>query len=171
IPRPAPLAPREEPGAPRGAPGDLERRLAPERRGALPPLSRGARRRHGRDPRAPLPALRAPAHRGLRRLMRSFQAGGTVREGSTYIERKADKEIVEALLEGEFCYVLAPRQIGKSSLRMRAQQTLKDQGVRCASIDLTSIGTSGISDEEWYFGLVEEISNQLDLGRDAADFW
>src|SRR5262245_23973551 len=103
--------------------------------------------------------------------MQGFQAGGTVREGSTYIERRADKEIVEALLEGEFCYVLAPRQIGKSSLRLRAQQKLKERGVRCASIDLTSIGTSGISDEEWYFGLVEEINNQLALGRDAADFW
>ena len=72
--------------------------------------------------------------------MRSFQAGGTVREGATYIERKADKEIVEALLEGEFCYVLAPRQIGKSSLRIRAHKQLKERGVRCASVDLTSIG-------------------------------
>jgi hypothetical protein len=103
--------------------------------------------------------------------MRSFQAGGTVREDATYVERKADQELVDALLEGEFCYVLAPRQIGKSSLRLRALSRIRKQGVRAASVDLTSIGTSGISDDEWYFSLVDEIATQLELDRDPASFW
>src|SRR5579872_2922391 len=82
-----------------------------------------------------------------------FQSGGTLRPESLYVERPADTELPEALRRGEFCYVLAPRQIGKSSLRIRTAQKLETAGIRCASIDLTSIGTSQLSPEQWYFGL------------------
>jgi hypothetical protein len=45
---------------------------------------------------------------------RRFQAGGTVGEGAFYVERPADGELPDALRQGELCYVLATRQIGKS---------------------------------------------------------
>jgi hypothetical protein len=103
--------------------------------------------------------------------MPRFQDGGAVRRGSFYVERRADRELVEWLAQGEFCYVLAPRQIGKSSLRIRAEEKLREKGIRCASIDLTRIGTAGITAEEWYYSLIEEISGPLRLPRDPAEFW
>ena len=58
-----------------------------------------------------------------------FQAGGALRPGSLYVRRDADDELRQTLLCGEFAYVLAPRQIGKSSLRLRAEKRLVEEGV------------------------------------------
>ena len=68
-----------------------------------------------------------------------FQAGGTLREDALYVERPADDELPAALARGELCYVLTSRQMGKSSLRVRAAGRLRRAGLACASIDLTSI--------------------------------
>src|SRR5207249_4310643 len=100
-----------------------------------------------------------------------FQSGGALREGALYVERPADKELPEALLSGEFCYVLAPRQIGKSSLRARTEKQLRKAGIRCVTIDLSRIGTSEMTPEQWYFALVEEVATGLGLLEDPADFW
>lgn len=94
---------------------------------------------------------------------RQFQVGGAVRQGAFYVSRAADDELPAALLDGEFCYVLAPRQIGKSSLRVRTKKRLEQAGVRCVTIDLTSIGSRDSSVEQWYFGVVYELSQQLGL--------
>ena len=51
-----------------------------------------------------------------------FQAGGTIRPGSLYVRREADNILFNKLLEGTFCYVLAPRQMGKSSLRKKLRK-------------------------------------------------
>lgn len=98
-----------------------------------------------------------------------FQPGGALRADAFYIERPADTELLRALLGGEFCYVLAPRQIGKSSLRARTQARLQTAGVRCAVLDLTTIGTTA-SEHEWYASLLGEMADQLGLG-DPSNFW
>jgi AAA-like domain len=85
------------------------------------------------------------------------------------VERPADHDLLEGLLRGEFCHVLAPRQIGKSSLRARTARRLRDAGVRCASIDLTSTGNTA-SAEEWYFGLVDETAKRLGLADPIASW-
>jgi len=99
-----------------------------------------------------------------------FQSGGTLREGSFYVERRADRELPAALEAGELCYVLAPRQMGKSSLRARAEATLRTKGTHAVGVDLTALGTTGITPQQWYFGIIDELARQLDLD-DPVEFW
>lgn len=87
-----------------------------------------------------------------------------------YVVRRSDKELFERLERREPCYVLAPRQIGKSSLRIRTQQRLRARGVRCVSVDLTSVG-SGASADEWYFSIAASIHEDLELPGDLEAFW
>ncbi len=100
-----------------------------------------------------------------------FQVGGAIRKGNLYVPRGADDELPAALLEGEFCYVLAPRQMGKSSLKVRATDRLEERGVRWVDIDLTVMGSDSDSPEDWYIGLLDEIVTQLDLETDLDEFW
>jgi hypothetical protein len=49
-----------------------------------------------------------------------YVAGGTLRgDAPSYIPRQADEHLYAALSNGEFCYVLTSRQMGKSSLMVR----------------------------------------------------
>lgn len=97
-----------------------------------------------------------------------FKRGGTLRpEDDVYVERPADAELLATLLRGDFAYVLAPRQIGKSSLREHTARELRKHGVLCATIDLGSIGTE-VTLEQWYFGLISTISSDLRLPDQAA---
>ncbi|GAB4562794.1 MAG: hypothetical protein Tsb0020_11410 [Haliangiales bacterium] len=99
-----------------------------------------------------------------------FQAGGTLGDDAFYVERPADDRLPAALLRGELCYVLTSRQMGKSSLRVRAMKRLQSHGVACASIDLTGIGSTDITVRDWYYGLTSEIADQV--GLDEPDsFW
>jgi hypothetical protein len=98
-----------------------------------------------------------------------FQFTGGLLERSIYVERAADRVLPEALLAGEYCHILAPRQIGKTSLCFRAARELTRRGVRCALVDVTAAGTPSTT-EEWYFGLVDEIARRLRL-PDPLDVW
>lgn len=102
--------------------------------------------------------------------IRQFQAGGALRAGAYYVARSADVELPTALMRGEFCYVLAPRQMGKSSLRLRTKQHLEHQEIRCVSIDLTTIGSRDTSAEQWYFSIIDEVAQQLRLVSPDS-FW
>lgn len=98
-----------------------------------------------------------------------FVAGGTVPPGSpSYVERGADAEIYEALLGREYCYVLNSRQMGKSSLAVRAMARLIEAGVRCAFVDLTKIGAAGVTEEQWYAGILAEIARNFGLRKELG---
>lgn len=98
-----------------------------------------------------------------------FQFTGGLLERSIYVERAADRVLPEALLAGEYCHILAPRQIGKTSICFRAARELAKRGVRCAQVDVTAAGTPSTA-EEWYFGLVDEIARRLKM-PDPLDVW
>lgn len=86
-----------------------------------------------------------------------FQVGGSLDyRHPTYVTRPADFELYQSLKRGEFCYVLNARQMGKSSLRVQIMKKLKQEGVQCASIDLTRIGNH-TTPLEWYGGIVSEL--------------
>ncbi len=100
-----------------------------------------------------------------------FVAGGTVQAGGgVYIRRQADQELLALCLSGAFAYVLTPRQMGKSSLMVQTAKILREQGIRTATVDLSTIGTQ-LDAEAWYLGLLTTICRQLGLVRQLMQWW
>jgi WD40 repeat protein/O-acetyl-ADP-ribose deacetylase (regulator of RNase III)/CheY-like chemotaxis protein len=94
-----------------------------------------------------------------------YKVGGSLEyQHPTYVRRKADSDLYEGLKNGEFCYVLNSRQMGKSSLRVQMMKQLKEQGFKCASIDMTRIG-SHVTPAEWYAGVVSELLRGFGLAK------
>ncbi|MDJ0597098.1 MAG: AAA-like domain-containing protein, partial [Pleurocapsa sp. MO_226.B13] len=98
-----------------------------------------------------------------------YKVGGSLSYGHpTYILRKADRDIYNALKQKEFCYVLNSRQMGKSSLRVRTMKTLAKEGFKCVAIDLGILGRFSKA-EQWYGGLLAELWRKLRLTSGIDD--
>src|SRR6516225_3159658 len=100
-----------------------------------------------------------------------FVIGGTLRrDAPCYIRRSADDALYHALIEGEICYVLTARQMGKSSLMVRTASRLRENGVHVAVLDLTALGQN-LTVDQWYNGLIERIGEQFRCEDEVGDCW
>jgi WD40 repeat protein len=100
-----------------------------------------------------------------------FVTGGTLeRNAPSYVPRRADDELYEALSEGRFCFVLTPRQMGKSSLMVRTAARLREHGDTAVILDLTEIGRN-LTVDQWYRGLLGSIGESLGLEEPVAQYW
>ncbi len=89
--------------------------------------------------------------------------GGTLGyDAPSYVERSADREIYSGLANRQFCYVLTSRQMGKSSLMVRAALRLRAEGRHVAVLDLAAIGQN-LTPDQWYDGLAMMVGQKLKL--------
>ncbi len=103
-----------------------------------------------------------------------YVIGGALKPTTpSYIERAADRELYERVQAGDFCYVLTPRQMGKTSLMARTAQRLRTQGVHCAVVDLTAIGgeKKEMTAAQWYYGVAYRIARELQLQINLGVWW
>src|SRR5947207_5179094 len=90
-----------------------------------------------------------------------YIAGGTLDStASSYIVREADKELLDTVKGGQFCYILTSRQMGKSSLMVRTASSLQESGVASVIIDLSDRDTTSTNTEQWYLSQVLDIAGQ-----------
>lgn len=102
-----------------------------------------------------------------------YQTGGSLStDFPTYVERPADIELYQNIKAGNFCYVLAARQMGKSSLRVRAMDKLaKEDNYKCVSIDITSLGSQNTEPSDWFYSFLHNVAKGLQLKTDVNLWW
>jgi len=103
-----------------------------------------------------------------------YVVGGPVQpRRGCYIQRTADKQLVDKLREGEYCHVFAAPQTGKSSLVARTARELRRQGFVTAVVDLSqTIGRDRESEAgRWYYGIAYRIVRDLRLPVDLQHWW
>jgi WD40 repeat protein len=104
--------------------------------------------------------------------MNFYVTGGSLQSNApSYVEREADRQLLKGLLEGEFCYVLTARQMGKSSLMVRTANRLRAGGIHIIAMDLTAIGGQNVTADQWYHGLLDMLGQALDLEDKLERFW
>lgn len=102
--------------------------------------------------------------------MTGFQRAHALHPDAIYIDRECDAELLKCLLTGRHCHVLAPRQVGKSSLLQRTLRRLREahaDKIAAVRFTVTAIGTTTVTAEAWCAELTRVIAGGVSA-PDAA---
>ncbi len=108
---------------------------------------------------------------------RFFAVGGAVQpDRPCYLERAADKALSQGIRDRQFCYILAPRASGKSSLMARTVRNLRAGGQLVAVVDLAQIGmggegAGGAEAGRWSYSIAYRVLRELRLRVDLQSWW
>jgi hypothetical protein len=83
---------------------------------------------------------------------------------------RAAHQLFEALMRGEYIFLLGPRQLVRSSLLAGTIARLKAENLITIKLDLQQIGTS-LSTEQWYAALLDGIGQGLNLTNELLEYW
>ena len=99
-----------------------------------------------------------------------FVAGGTLGPHiPSYVKRPTDDELFERVLVGELCYVLTPRQMGKSSLVARTMVRLRNEQIGAVAVDLQDSG--GLDEETFYLNILDELRRAFQIDVAVETWW
>src|SRR5262245_56785558 len=103
---------------------------------------------------------------------RFYHVGGTMSaDAPSYVRRRADRELLERTVAGDFCYVLTPRQMGKSSLMVHTVAQLQKKRIHSVTVDLQGKIERGMVPEAFYVGLLDPFIRQLKLPVKREQWW
>lgn len=89
-----------------------------------------------------------------------FHTGGALEaDYKYYIERKADSDAYETIIQGKFINLIAPRQTGKTSLFKRLLLNLRSSGWQCCFVDLATL--KGLEQAAWFNHLGQTLAQEL----------
>ena len=106
-----------------------------------------------------------------------FAVGGAVQpDRPCYMERSADEALVRGIRDRQFCYILAPKASGKSSLMARTVRGLRAEGQLVAVVDLAQIGmggerAGGAEAGRWSYSIAYRVLRELRLKVDLQSWW
>ncbi|MFK8182468.1 MAG: AAA-like domain-containing protein, partial [Phormidesmis sp.] len=102
----------------------------------------------------------------------TFSTSGTVQaQDGIYLNRHADKELLQLCQAGQYAYILTSRQMGKSSLMVATAKRLEKEKIKTVIIDLQRFGTQTTTANKWYYGILSELTRKLALPIDLDNFW
>jgi len=100
-----------------------------------------------------------------------YSVGGPVQEKSgEYIRRQADQELLDLCRKGVYAYVLASRQVGKSSLMFETEKRLREKGLATTIINFNKIGYAEKADQ-WYITQLTQVAEDFHLSINVSAWW
>ena len=106
------------------------------------------------------------------RLRRFFVAGGALAaDAPSYVVRQADTQLLNALSEGELCYLLDTRQVGKTSLLARTALNLRQAGATVLLLDMSAVCSKDVEAAQWYATLLYQSGVETGTTAECMAFW
>ena len=137
----------------------VRKALTPSDKDYLPPAVDFIGKEEG--PKGLLSSIEYAFETYVRLNVQQFKVGGalTVKDSAVYIERIAEREVIENLRNMTYLLIIEPRQQGKTSLINYLIRHPLIQNVTIVYIDMTTLDRS--SESNWYHTLCTRILSQL----------